>query len=58
MNKQELWNALRSDQCDQCGRMEGTKEFHSCPYASDIAGDDSKNCNCCSDCTYTCAQDI
>lgn len=40
----------------KCGAQGGMP--HSCPYRSEIAGDDETLCNCCSDCRWQCQQDI
>jgi hypothetical protein len=44
--------------CQRCGKNEGTKELHSCPYASEIHDDDTHNCNCCDDCAHECMMEI
>lgn len=31
---------------------------HSCPYKSDVDGDDTTLCNCCEACEQMCADDI
>jgi hypothetical protein len=37
----------------------GKSEWHSCPYESDMHGnDDSRYCRCCSSCEHDCAQSI
>lgn len=33
-------------------------EEHSCPYQSDINGNDEFTCTCCAECTHQCAMDI
>ena len=34
------------------------KKPHRCPYQSDLYGDDSKSCTCCTACEQECALDI
>ena len=44
--------------CQGCKKNKA-KEPHSCPYASDINGDDNPEyCTCCADCTNDCLMDI
>lgn len=45
-------------ECQICGEMTGTHELHSCPYAEDIRGNYTANCNCCGKCTDECAMNI
>lgn len=33
-------------------------DLHTCPYASDIYGDNETLCNCCDDCQHECCMDI
>lgn len=33
-------------------------EPHTCPFKSDINGDDTTLCTCCKECTHQCAMDI
>ncbi len=41
----------------RCGK-EGNP-LHSCPYASEIGGNDNEEyCNCCDECRHQCAMDI
>jgi len=42
--------------CQKCGA--GGCEIHSCPYESELNGDDGDHCNCCADCEMQCALDI
>lgn len=42
--------------CQSCGGA--AVELHTCPYASEIGGDDTALCNCCDSCTQQCAMDI
>lgn len=37
---------------------ESTLELHSCPYQSDVNGNDEDYCDCCKDCEYDCVQEI
>ena len=57
MDKEAFKEKLKYGECDgigdECTGI-GT-EMHTCPCAEDIYGDNSENCNCCSNCTYQCA---
>ena len=44
--------------CQDCGKPDGTKELHVCPYQSEINDIDEPICNCCGDCTDQCAGQI
>lgn len=44
--------------CKKCNSKEGTVELHSCPYDSDIHGDDTPTCNCCQYCVQQCCDDV
>lgn len=41
----------------KCGGI-GTDEPHTCPYKSDVNGDDETLCRCCDGCSQECANDI
>ncbi len=43
--------------CQSCNKNDADSD-HTCPYAEDIDGDSETLCNCCSECTNNCAQDI
>lgn len=47
----------RKRKCKKCGINAGTKR-HPCPYDSDVNGCDDDVCNCCDECTRTCAYEI
>ena len=48
----------KESMCGHCGKNPA-EELHSCPYAEDINNDyDPEYCNCCSNCTSECCQDI
>jgi hypothetical protein len=47
---------VKKDSC-KCGSKEEIEE-HTCPFASDVWGDNTTLCTCCEDCTYECAMDI
>ena len=49
---------LELNECQSCHKNNGTKELHSCPYASDINNDDKEACNCCDECAHECLMDI
>lgn len=58
----QVWQ-LRLEQSsapeDYSGCKHGaTEEPHTCPYQSDIHGDDVFLCRCCDSCAHECAQDI
>lgn len=40
--------------CDECKGG----EWHTCPFAEDIDGDDETLCTCCPVCEHQCAMDI
>lgn len=43
--------------CSRCGSP--SQGLHSCPYASEIRGeDDEEYCNCCEECASECRMDI
>jgi hypothetical protein len=42
----------------RCGCGNKADPDHPCPYASDIDNDDTTMCNCCSNCSQECANDI
>ncbi len=46
--------------CQNCRNKSPTPglEPHTCPYASEIHGDDTVLCNCCDYCAQQCADDI
>jgi hypothetical protein len=43
-------------ECDRCANS-GTMS-HTCPYKSDVDGDDETLCNCCADCVSLCGDEI
>jgi len=45
----------------QCGRGNCPNlatALHTCPFSSEINGDDDTLCDCCEDCEHECAMDI
>ncbi len=58
MKQLELFKEERN--CDgRCGGVNPSPGLHSCPYASEINGNDVEDyCNCCDDCQHECAMDI
>ena len=51
----QTWDELINGEC-KCGRP-GTED-HTCPYACEIQGDDTSECNCCNVCEKACGDDI
>lgn len=58
---------LAISQCETCVRLQkiwgdrhihAAEEPHTCPYREDIHNDSETLCNCCEDCTQSCAEDI
>lgn len=47
---------IKKHKCNSCGVNDGTKK-HTCPFLSDIKGDDITKCNCCSECENNCCQE-
>jgi hypothetical protein len=43
--------------CCKCGK-EAEADLHSCPYEEDIHDDHTPHCNCCSECSHECMQEI
>ena len=52
--KEETFNPCL---CWKCQKNEASED-HTCPYESEINGDDETMCNCCSECEYDCGQEI
>lgn len=46
------------NQCESCGQNIDSEELHPCPYSEEIRNDSTPACNCCSNCTRECANDI
>lgn len=44
--------------CQGCGEEQLYTPGHTCPFKSDIHGDDETLCNCCEDCVYDCLMSI
>jgi len=44
------------DTCEGCGAP--AEPPHTCPYSSDVDGDNESLCNCCTSCQNGCAQEI
>ena len=42
--------------CESCGGEADCE--HTCPFKEEIGGDYETTCNCCSECTTQCVQDI
>ncbi len=54
--KNEEIKSLLDKPCIEC---ESETEYHYCPYASEIYGDDSDDyCKCCDTCMAQCSADI
>lgn len=45
------------NKCHSCD-YEGTEQKHSCPFKSEINGNDEDVCNCCDNCQRRCAMEI
>lgn len=45
------------DKCPRCGINNASKESLSCPYDSEIYGEDNK-CYCCDDCRDNCSSNV
>ena len=66
IGRQNIFSVLESarkvimsqPKCQKCGKPVDSDELHSCPYAEDINNDPTPQCNCCSDCSRQCAEDI
>ena len=43
--------------CCKCRTIDSTEE-HTCPYKTEIHDDFETMCNCCTDCTRECADDV
>ena len=42
-----------------CGKNPESVDWHSCPYAYEINGNEASDfCQCCSDCQYECSEAI
>lgn len=46
------------EKCERCNENDAAKELHSCPFLSEVHGDDETLCDCCDECTHECAMDI
>ena len=58
-NKAEYFkDILRFGECDGCEGVNAGTYMHICPYAEDMYGDNDDVCNCCSECTHICVQEI
>lgn len=56
IKENEESNSLHDKACSDC---ESLTEYHYCPYASEIYGDDSDDyCKCCDTCMGQCSADI
>jgi hypothetical protein len=42
----------------KCGKNPQADKLHTCPFAEQINEDKESLCNCCEDCTYTCAENV
>lgn len=52
----QIIQKIQTEGVCRCG-CKGEAE-HTCPFSSEINGDDTTLCNCCEECTYQCAMDI
>lgn len=50
-------NGEGMEKCTRCENNAAEPE-HSCPYQSEINGDDQYACDCCKECEYNCAMEI
>ena len=57
MNK-KIFKSLPVVKEEPCKCGEEAAEEHTCPFASDVWGDDATLCTCCEECSYQCAMDI
>jgi len=50
---------VKSESIEMCGCGKNpASEEHTCPYASEINGDDESLCTCCADCEDECCMAI
>ena len=59
MNEKKLDVVQEERKCGKGNCNNPSPGFHSCPYASEINGNDDEDyCDCCDDCAHECAMDI
>lgn len=61
MNKKLFMLEEKKEEKGLCGHgscNNPAQTLHTCPFSSEIHGDDESLCDCCEDCEHECAMDI